>query len=137
MLQRQRKRDGVTVVECAVIFPIVFLLLAGCIIAGIGVFRYQEISALSREGARYASVRGAYYEFHTGKKATTPQEVYDNAILPKAVILDQTRLSYSVTWSPDNRLGGNVTVTVNYFWIPEGFLGGIKLSSTSTMLVTY
>jgi len=137
MLQRQRKRDGVTVVECAVIFPIVFLLLAGCIIAGLGVFRYQEISALSREGARYASVRGAYYEFHTGKKAVTPKEVYDNAILPKAVVLDQTRLSYDVTWSPDNRQWGSVTVVVNYFWIPEGFLGGIKLSSTSTMLVSY
>lgn len=137
MLQRQHKRHGVTVVECAVIFPLVFLLLAGTIIAGIGVFRFQEVAALAREGARFASVRGGGYEFHTGKKAATPTDVYEQAILPKAVALDQTKLTYSVTWNPDNRQGGTVTVQVNYSWIPEGFLGGIQLSSSSTMLVSY
>jgi Flp pilus assembly protein TadG len=137
MLLRQRKRPGVTVVECAVIFPVVFLLLLGTIVAGLGVFRYQEIAALAREGARYASVHGARYEFDTGKLAATPSDVYEQAIRPKAVALDQTKLKYSVTWSPDNRQGGTVTVQVDYFWIPEAYLGGIQLSSTSTMWMSY
>ena len=137
MQLRQRKRKGVTVVECAVIFPLVFLILLGTIIAGIGVFRYQEVAALAREGARYACVRGARYEFQTGKLATTPQDVHEQAILPRAVALNKTQLTSSVTWQPDNRQGGTVTVQVNYRWIPEAFLGGIQLSSTSTMLVSY
>ena len=137
MLRRRQPRKGVTVMECAVIFPLVFLILAGTIIAAVGVFRYQEIAAVAREGARYATVRGQRYEFQTGNKAATPQEVYEQAILPRAVALDTKQLTYSVTWSPDNRQGGTVTVQVNYHWIPEAFLGGIQFSSTSTMLVSY
>ena len=137
MLRRRQPRNGVTVMECAVIFPLVFLILAGTIIAAVGVFRYQEIAAVAREGARYATVRGQRYEFQTGNKAATPQEVYEQAILPRAVALDTKQLTYSVTWSPDNRQGGTVTVQVNYHWIPEAFLGGIQFSSTSTMLVSY
>jgi Flp pilus assembly protein TadG len=138
MLLRQQKREGVTVVECAVIFPIVFLLLAGTVIGGIGVFRYQEVAALAREGARFASVRGARYEFDSGKPMATPEDVFNQAILPKAVALDKDRLTYEVTWNPtDKRQGGTVTVRVNYDWIPEAFLGGIQLSSSSTMWMSY
>jgi hypothetical protein len=30
-----------------------------------------------------------------------------------------------------------VTVTVTYLWIPEAFLGGITISSTSVMPMSY
>ena len=137
MLRQRQPRNGVTVMECAVVVPLVFLILAGTIIGALGVFRYQEIAALAREGARFAAVRGQRYEFQTGNKAATPQDVYEQVILPRAVALDQTQLTYSVTWSPDNRQGGTVIVQLNYRWIPEALLGGIQFSSTSTMLVSY
>jgi len=132
-----KPRRGTTLVECAVIYPVTFLLLLGLVIGGLGVFRYQEVASLAREGARYASVRGDKYQQLTGKPAVTPAEVYQNAILPKAATLDPARLTYQVAWNPDNRQGGTVTVVVTYQWVPEAYLGGISLSSTSAMTVSY
>lgn len=131
------RRKAATVVECAILFPAFFLLLIGFVIAGLGVFRYQEVACLAREGTRWASVRGLTYQQRTKNPAATPQDVYDNAIRPNVVALDPNQLTYSVTWNPDNRQGGLVTVTVTYNWIPEAYFGGIQLSSTSTMAVAY
>ena len=137
MLKRQCTRHGVTAVECSLIFPLAFMFLAGTIICGIGVFRYQEIAALAREAARYASVRGSRYEFDSGNWTPTADQIYQDVILPRAVSLDTKQLTYSVTWTPDNRQGGLVTVQLNYYWIPEAFLGGVQFSSTSTMMISY
>lgn len=137
MRYRPQPRRGATVLECAVVYPVFLLLVIGLIVGGLGVFRYQEVAALAREGARYASVRGTRYEFSTGQKAATPANVYDNAIKPKAVALDLSKLSCNVTWSPGNDPGGLVTVRVTYRWLPEAFLGGMDLTSTSTMTVSY
>jgi len=131
------RRRGATVVEFALVAPIVMLFVMGLIIMGLGIFRYQEVAWLAREGGRYASVRGARYESVTGKPAATASDVFNDAIKPKAVALDPNQLNYTVTWSPDNKQGSTVTVTVKYQWIPEGLFGGIQLSSTSTMLVSY
>jgi hypothetical protein len=42
-----------------------------------------------------------------------------------------------VSWNPDNQQKSMVTVTVTYQWLPEAFLGGVTLSSTSSMMVSY
>ena len=142
-------RLGATVVESAVAYVVTFLLLIGLLVGGMGIFRYQEVAALAREGARYATVRGAQYQEETGKTAATAKNIYDNAIYPKAVGLDRTRLSYTVTWKTSNRpltvidnyekpVGNTVTVTVTYRWMPEVFMvGPINLSSTSTVQMCY
>jgi Flp pilus assembly protein TadG len=135
-LQPSRRRAA-TIVECAIIFPTFFLLLIGFIVAGLGVFRYQEVASLAREGARWASVHGLQYQQRTKNPAATPADVYENAIKPNVVALDASRLTYAVTWSPDNRQGGLVTVRVTYNWLPEAYFGSIQLSSTSTMAVAY
>src|SRR5205807_1052801 len=115
-----------------------------------GIFRYQEVANLAREGARYASVHGYQYAYeNTGKTAATPTDIYNNAILPQAVCLDSDKLTYSVTWNQSNApfrmsadyehpIANTVTVTVTYKWIPEWFLvGPIMLSSSSTMTMAY
>jgi Flp pilus assembly protein TadG len=124
-------------VEWAVVAPVIVLFLFGLIVGGLGVFRYQQVASLAREGARYASVRGAQYEQTTRRPAATPEDVYNNAILPNMVALDPARLTYRVTWDPDNRQNSLVTVQVTYRWIPEAIFGGIDLTSTSTMAVSY
>jgi Flp pilus assembly protein TadG len=149
-LTRQR-RLGTTAVECVVVLPVAFVLLLCLLIGALGIFRYQEVAALAREAARYASVHGAQYQKETGNTAATAQDVYNNAIAPNMVGLDPTQLSYSVSWNTDNypyhtatnssgqlvAVTNTVTVKVTYQWIPEAFLGGVTLTSTSVMPMSY
>jgi Flp pilus assembly protein TadG len=139
MLYRESRdrRRGVTALEAAVVYPVFLLFLIGLVVGALGVFRYQEVSSLAREGARFASVRGASYQLYTGKTAATPKDVYDNVIKPGAIALDPARLDYAVTWSPDNRQGSHVTVEVSYNWVPEAFFGGVDLTSKATMPISY
>jgi Flp pilus assembly protein TadG len=132
-----KARRGALILECALVYPITFLLIFGLIIAGLGVFRYQEVGFLAREGSRYASLHGAAYQQATGKTAATPADVYNNAILPKTVALNPSQLTYTVTWLPDNKQGSTVTVKVTYHWVPEAFLPSMNLSSASTVPVIY
>src|SRR5260370_29294594 len=111
---RKSRRRGAVILECAIVYPITFMLVFGLIIGGLGVFRYQEVGFLAREGSRYASLHGATYQLETGKPAATASAVYNNAILPKAVALDPSKLTYSVAWNPDNKAGSTVTVTLTY-----------------------
>jgi Flp pilus assembly protein TadG len=140
-------RPAAIVIELAVIGPITFLLLLGLLIGGMGIFRYQEVASLAREASRWASVHGTQYQQDTGYPAATAQDVYNNVIAPNATSLDKSKLSYSVTWNtsnspyhtfidPNNQVAAvanTVTVTVTYQWIPEAYLGGITLTSTSTV----
>jgi Flp pilus assembly protein TadG len=139
MLQQRQPRRGVTIVECAIIYPLTLLLILAIIIGGLGIFRFQEMASLAREGARYASVRGAKYEQSVvGATAATQDSVYTNAIQPRLVMLDESQLTCTVTWPDgDNKQGSRVQVTVSYNWVPEAYLGGITLSSTSTMFIAY
>jgi Flp pilus assembly protein TadG len=136
---RSSGRGGAAAVEGALVYPFVVLCVIGMIVGGTGIFRYQQVAALAREGSRWASVRGSQYAADTGNAAATADDVWTNAIKPNAVGLDTTQLSYSVTWSPDNTApDSTVTVKVSYKWVPEVFIAGpITLSSTSKVYMTY
>jgi Flp pilus assembly protein TadG len=145
---RGRRRRAAVVVESAVVYPLAFLLILGIIIGGLGMFRYQQVASLAREGARWASVRGGQYAKDTGNAAATEDEVYQNVVLANAAGLDPEQLRCSVSWDAENwsnsvtgdngsATGNTVTVTVTYRWVPEAYLGGITLSSTAQMPVCY
>ena len=143
------RRRGSVATESVVVLPTLVFLILSIVVGGYGVFRYQQIAMLAREGARYASVHGGQYQQETGNSAATPQDVYNNAIVPFATNLDLSQLSYSVTWNANNMpysvsndyetpTNNTVTVTVHYNWFPEAYLiGPIVLSSTSTMPMSY
>ena len=151
MLRRtlSRGRPAFAATESLVVLPVLMFLILATVVGGYGVFRYQQIAMLAREGARYASVHGGQYQQETGKTAATSQDVYDNAISPYATSLDMTQLSYSVTWNGSNMpytingdyekpTNSTVSVTISYKWFPELYLvGPITLSSTSTMPMSY
>ena len=61
LLSRRQPRSGATLVESAIIYSAAFTLLFGLVIGGLGIFRYQEVAHLAREGARYASTHGGKY----------------------------------------------------------------------------
>src|SRR5262249_3867479 len=65
-------RSGVTLVECAIVYPLLFFLLLGLMIGGMGIYRYQEVAALARSGARYASTHGAQFRKDTSEGVGTP-----------------------------------------------------------------
>jgi Flp pilus assembly protein TadG len=150
MRLRKNIRPGATVVESAVIYPVTLLLVLGLIIGGLGIFRFQEVSSLARRAARYAAVHGKVFAQVTREPAATPEEIYNNAIRPYAFTLNPSRLSYAVSYNSDNSPASpviqsgdvkmkrnTVTVTVSFNWIPEAFLGGVTLSSTSTVPMSY
>lgn len=147
-----RRRRGAAMVEAAIVLPVLFLFTLGLIIVGLGVFRYQQVASLAREGARYASVHGGQYASVTGNAAAGAADVYNNAIKPKAAGLNLSNLTYSVTWDDNSRnptylfnastntyRTNYVNVTVSYSWLPEAYLGKTArtLTSTSRMRITF
>jgi Flp pilus assembly protein TadG len=137
-------RRGVSVVELAVVGPILLLLLIGLVVGGMGIFRYQEVAHLARESSRYASVHGTQYQQDTGQPAATAQDIYNNVVVAQNVGLDLSQLNCWVAWNTNNSpyhtnivngtvvpVTNTVQVTITYQWIPEAFLGGITLTSTA------
>lgn len=147
---KPRPRRAASMVEFAVVAQVTFLLLIGLLVGGLGMFRYQQVAYLAREASRWASVHGTQYATDTKNTAATAATVYSTVIAPDATGLDLTQLTYSVTWTTSNAqthtatVGGvqvtvanTVTVTVNYHWIPEAYLGGMTLTSSSTCVMSY
>jgi Flp pilus assembly protein TadG len=150
MYRHYRSRRGAALVEFAIIAPVTLLLVIGMIVAGVGIYRNETVALMAREASRYAAVHGTNYAVHTGKSAATAADIYTNAMLPYAAGLDTSRITYSVTWDTDNapshtatvsgksvQISNVVTVTVNYQWIPEVYLGGTTLSSTSKSVMSF
>src|SRR3954447_4123435 len=90
-------RRGVTTAECGVVYSITLLLIMGTIIEGLGVFRYEQLSSLAREGARWASVHGPTYQQEKSTAAPTSQDVYNNAIAPNMIGLNPSQLTCTLT----------------------------------------
>lgn len=130
--RRARDRRGSTLAENAVAYALAILLVMGTMVTGLGVFRYQQLAALAREGARWASVHGSKYQQEQNKPAPTSSDVLANAITPKMVGLNSSNLTCTLTMA-----SGTATVTLTYQWTPETFLTPITMSSTSVMPISY
>ena len=135
---RNQKRTGATLVECAFVYPLVFLFTLGLVVGGMGVFRYQEVSHLAREAARWASTHGAQYRKDMGTypgtvggtyvrtdatplpgvmwyavdSTSTPGtwtgDVYANAVAPNLVSLDPQALSCQIGFPLVTNTAGTV-----------------------------
>ena len=65
-------RRGVQVVETAIVLPVVMMLTLGTCSTAMGVYYYQLVATLAREGARYASVHGSQYAAVRGLPSRRP-----------------------------------------------------------------
>jgi Flp pilus assembly protein TadG len=151
MRRATQRRSGATAVECAFVYPVVFLVVLGLLVGAAGIFRYSQLASLTREAAPYASVHGGQYAQEMKVTAPTPADIYSNVILPRAAGLDTSQLNYSISYNTSNMpfhttldasnnvipIQNSVTVTLTYHWVPEVFLGGVTLSSTSVMPMSY
>jgi hypothetical protein len=166
-LSRNRtRRQAASLVEFAIVGGVTIFLVIALIVGAMGVFRYQEVAHLAREGSRYASTHGGTYHQEGIDTQTGVPQVASSADLlsylqSQVVSLDSNSLTVAVSWSapagytPTNLVSyddvdstlvppgqitiyNNVTVTVTYQWMPELFLvGPITLSSTSTTPMSY
>lgn len=163
---RHMPRAGASAVEFAVVATATLVLILALTVAGMGVFRYQEVAHLAREGSRYASTHGGQYQQEgmatsSGVPACASSADVQNYLLPKVVALDKSKLSITASWSPPPGMTPNnmptyvntdstlvppaqtvirnyVTVTVSYQWMPEWYLvGPYTLSSTSKVAMSY
>lgn len=157
MRRIQVQRKAASMVEFALVGPLTLMVLMSLIVGGMGMFRYQQVARLAREAARYASLHCYEYSYETDQSAALPADVYTQVIAPNAVGLDLSRLTYSVTGFDGQPLGitnnktyrtttvngqtvymsNTVSVTINYQWIPEAYLGGITMSSTAVCVISY
>src|SRR5207253_11181370 len=72
--QKKQPRRGAVLIESALIYPVVFVLMLGIVILGVAVFRYQMVASAAREASRYASVPGAMYATETSNTAIAPDD---------------------------------------------------------------
>jgi TadE-like protein len=135
---RSPKRHGTTLVESALVYPVAFLLTLGLIVGAMGVYRYQEVSHVAREGARWASTHGAQYlrdgNAYPGavggtylrtdptplpgviwyqvdqnpSPGTWTGDIYNYGIKPNLIALDPTLVSCQVGWPQVTNTAGVV-----------------------------
>src|SRR5262249_44575257 len=99
MLLRRTRRPGTVVVESAVVYPVLFILLLGIVLVGMTIFRYQQCAHAAREGSRWASVHGNVYASEQNTTAATEQDVIDNAVTPQfAGMASGTEMTCTVSW---------------------------------------
>ena len=131
---RTERTRGTTALECAVVYPVAVLLLLGTIVVGVGIFDFQQLQFLAREGSRYASVHGPTYAAENGEPMASTSTVL--ADIQEMTVgldgLDCTAVTYSATTMPCS-----VSVTLTYTWTPGGFFAPMTWTVTSTMPVTY
>ncbi len=147
MIANRTKRTATTTVECALVYPALFLLVLGLLVGSAGVFRYQQMASIARKAARYAVVHGTQSAKDIGGVAPTAEQIYQAVIKPNAILLDLSKLSYSITYDSSNAAyrtsivngeivgkQNTVKVTLTYNWVPEiGLLKHCTFSSTSIM----
>jgi Flp pilus assembly protein TadG len=137
----QETRRGTSLVEAAIVYPTTLLLLIGTLVLGLGVYRYQQLQSLAREGARYAAVHGPTYASEQSSSyatSTTVLAAIDS--MATAGGIQTSELSCTVTWSPNPPTSSppsTVTVQLSYNWVPEGYFSSTNWTITSTMPVTY
>jgi Flp pilus assembly protein TadG len=153
MMLRRQPRTGTTLVESALVYPVLFIIVMAIVLLGTAVFRYQQVCHAAREGARYASVHGARYAADTGLPAATQDSIYSNVVSPMVPWVQSGGVT--VTWNTSNsqarvitvtnpatnqqqvqNVSNTVSVTVTYTW-DTGWFGSIPVSSTSVAVMSY
>ncbi len=98
-------RRAATAAETAIVGSVFFLLLLMIILGAVLVSRYQQVAAVTREGARYASVHGgSLTQENPPRVPASTNDVFNNAIAPMAVGLSLTASDVAIslkTWAAD------------------------------------
>jgi len=130
--KRRRSQAGNTMVETALVITCYLMIVFGIIEFSQATFAWNFVSYAARNATRYASVHGA-----TSQTIATAQSV-TNVVLAQAVALNNSNLTVSTTWTPNNQPGSTVQVKVSYLYKPlllVVFPNVQTFSSTSQMVI--
>ena len=135
--------EGQSLVEFALILPVLLLLIVGVFDLARIVFDSTTLSAAVREGTRYAIVHGAASSSPTGPGAASYSAPSTDStittIVTRAAIGVNTPTVTAVWSNGDAYRGSPVTVAATFPFTPtlsSAFLGGalqVTLSASSTM----
>jgi Flp pilus assembly protein TadG len=156
MMARKRGcvRSGGTMVEFAIVAPLLFMIIFGILIGSMVVFCYQELSRLSSEVARYGSVHAATWAKEQNNNVLlTQQNIFDNVLLPRSFMMNAATLEAGSTlWYDDpsqqiqpsysaqkqNRIHVTLQYPANAMYPPLlQYFSSITLSSTSERVLSY
>jgi len=108
---RGSRERGSGLVEGALCFSAFLFITFGVIEFAMAVYAYNFCSYAAQDAARWASTRGANYP-----KPVTEGDIRTH-VVNQAVALTNW-VNVSTVWSPDNKPGGTVRVTVQYSVVP-------------------
>jgi Flp pilus assembly protein TadG len=138
-MKQRRRFTAQNLVEFALVGPIFFLLVFGLIEGGRLVWTMHTLSNATKEGSRYAIVRGSYSTL-PGAPATSAGT--EAAMLAKAPGLDGSKLTVNVDYpdgsaDPKNRV--RVTSRYNYSFIVSAVFGlsSITLNASSEATIAH
>jgi len=140
---RSRNRNkGQSLVEFALIFPFVFLLITGFLDVSRAVFAYATISNAVREGTRYASVNKA--ELIKGTAYPPDNTVIIDKVKSYSVGVktSQMQVTVVITKSPTDTFE-KISISATYLFTPItpglkqilGASAGIPIKAQSTMRI--
>ena len=128
-----RNDEGVTLVEFALVMPVLVLVIVACLDFARALNAYVTVANAAREGARYASVNAS-----ADKSVAEISDSVRAYLSTRVAPLDPTALGVSVAlgaadprWSPDAPAPTEVTVTVSYEWHSSTWLVGSFFAATS------
>jgi Flp pilus assembly protein TadG len=145
---RRSRQSGATLVEQALILPILLALFFGIVDMGRALYSYSYVSYIARDATRWASVRSTNLN---GPPAPIDAGDVTNYVKNVSGIgLDPARITATTNWiAPANnsplcatvqkKPGCVVQVTVNYnfkFLFPFMPAGTLAMSSESQMIIT-
>jgi Flp pilus assembly protein TadG len=127
-------KRGTSMAEFALIAIPCLTLFFGIMNFALALYDYDFVGYGAQQAARYAIVHGS-----TAPQVATASSVqtYVNGMVAGAV--DTSLLTVNTTWSPDNKPGSVVTVTVGYTFKPLTSLVSsvnIVLSQTAAMVIS-
>jgi Flp pilus assembly protein TadG len=149
---RNSASRGATLVEFALLIPLLFALVFGIIDFGRALYSYHFVSDAAREASRWASVRGSTCSDYSQACPAGSSDVSDYvvSIAPTGIDTSSSRLTVTTGWPPhannppicvttNNHPGCPVHVQVTYqfkFVLPFLPPSGINMTSTSEMIVS-
>jgi Flp pilus assembly protein TadG len=127
-------RRGQGSAEFALVLTPCLALIFGIINFALALYCYDFVCYSAQEAARYATVHGA-----TAPTVVAASDVQSYVNTLVAGVLNTGNVNVTTTWSPDNKPGSTVTVTVSYNYPPLTSLVSsvtIPLTRTAAMVIT-